>query len=457
MTRYWPTFVMAGVLAGLAGYLYWVELPAKRTAEEKETQAKQLLSLAEEDVNSITIRTSSGEVMLGREPSGKWKITAPIQTEADHRQVQAFLRALLIGKVTRVVERQPASLAPFGLDHPSAVVTVSAGTQKETIFVGDAGPLSSTLYVLRESDQSVLLTDLAPKDFLNLTLLSFRRKELLQFAHQDVDRLRLTYSTNEILLAAQEDRPKKRWKIIYPIEAEADRTEVQALLFRLEDLRALAIVDQGPEHDTLKKILLKPKVKVVVHAAGEDQVVRLFQPDPAGGEAYAQTTREGPIYKVSPTAIKDLTKELFALQDKRLLGADIADIATLSINTRDEQYVLVRRNDEWTLEDQPTTKLRQDVADLAVSRIANLPAELRILKQASALAPYGLIAPAAEFVATGRNGQVIGRLALGSQVGSLVYAVGHGLQGVFQARADLMTQIPSRLALLGQDPVASKP
>ena len=34
------------------------------------------------------------------------------------------------------------------------------------------------------------------------------------------------------------------------------------------------------------------------------------------------------------------------------------------------------------LEDQPTEKLRQDVADLLVSRIVNLPAEERVLKQA---------------------------------------------------------------------------
>ncbi len=457
MKRYWPTFVMAGVLAGLGGYLYWIELPEKRTAESTEAQAKQLLSFAEQEITGLTVRTVSGEVTLAREPAAGWKVTAPIQTDADRRQVQALLRALVVGKVSRVVESKPASLTPFGLDHPSTVVTITAGSQQDTITVGDAGPLSSTLYVLRDSDHSVLLTDLAPKDFLNLTLLSFRRKELLQFAHQDVERLRLTYPTNEIVLYALDEKPKKKWKIRYPIEAEADRTEVQALLFRLEDLRALAIVDAGPERDTISKTLTKPKVKVLLHAAGVDQTVRLYQADPASGEAYAQTTADGPIYKISPTAIKDLTKELFALQDKRLLGADIADIAMLSIKTREEQYVLIRSQNEWVLEDQPTEKLRQDVADLVVSRIVNLPAEERILKQAGALAPYGLVAPVAEFVATGRNGQVVGRLALGNQVGSLIYAMGHRFQGIFQVRPDLLTQIPSRLALLGQEPSATKP
>lgn len=444
--------LLAGIFVGLGLYLYFVELPEQRTEVVTATQAKQILPFEQAQITALRVRSHSGEVVLNQ-PSGRpWGITAPIQTDADQRQVQALLRALVTGKVSRLVETHPVSLTPFGLDHPSTVVTVTAGDREETLSIGDAGPLSSTLYVLRASDEAVLLTDLAPKDFLNRTLLSFRRKELLQFNQQETEQLRLTYPTTEIVLHGIEEKPKKKWRIRYPIEAEADRTEVQALLFRLEDLKALAIVDPGPERDTLTPSLTKPKVKVTVHAAGTDQVVRLFQPDLASGEAYAQTTSDGPIYKISPSVIKELTKDLFALQDKRLLGVETGDIVLLSIKTRDEQYTLVHDRDGWMLEDQPTEKLRQDVADLLVSRIVNLPAEVRVLKQAGPLAPYGLVAPVAEFVATGKNGRVAGRLALGNQSGGLLYAIGHRIPGVFQVRPDLLTQIPSRLALLAGSP-----
>lgn len=452
MARYWPTMLLAGIFVGLGLYLYFVELPEQRTEVVTATQAKQILPFEQAQITALRVRSHSGEVVLNQ-PSGRpWGITAPIHTDADQRQVQALLRALVTGKVSRLVETHPVSLTLFGLDHPSTVVTVTAGDREETLSIGDAGPLSSTLYVLRASDEAVLLTDLAPKDFLNRTLLSFRRKELLQFNQQETEQLRLTYPTTEIVLHGIEEKPKKKWRIRYPIEAEADRTEVQALLFRLEDLKALAIVDPGPERDTLTPSLTKPKVKVTVHAAGTDQVVRLFQPDLASGEAYAQTTSDGPIYKISPSVIKELTKDLFALQDKRLLGVETGDIVLLSIKTRDEQYTLVHDRDGWMLEDQPTEKLRQDVADLLVSRIVNLPAEVRVLKQAGPLAPYGLVAPVAEFVATGKNGRVAGRLALGNQSGGLLYAIGHRIPGVFQVRPDLLTQIPSRLALLAGSP-----
>jgi len=279
-------------------------------------------------------------------------------------------------------------------------------------------------------------------------LMTFRRKDLLHVSQTDVDRIRLTYATTEIVLYQGQEKPKSKWKLRYPIEAEADQTEVRALLFRLEDLRALGIVDPGPERDALAKTLTVPKVKVAIHTADGDQTVKLYQPDPASGEAIAETSPEGPLYRINPTAIRDLTKELFTFQDKRLLGIDYTDIAMLSVKTPTEEYVLISQQNEWVLEDQPTEKLDQQATDLFVSRVANVPAEERVIKQAGPLAPYGLVTPAAEFIATGRDGKIAGKLSIGSHANGLAYAMGLRIQGIFHIRADLLTQIPAKKDLL---------
>jgi hypothetical protein len=62
------------------------------------------------------------------------------------------------------------------------------------------------------------------------------------------------------------------------------------------------------------------------------------------------------------------------------------------------------------------------------------------------------LAPAAEFVATGKDGKAAGKLTLGNQAGNLVYATGQRLQGVFQVRPDILTQIPSKTDLLKKNP-----
>jgi len=72
------------------------------------------------------------------------------------------------------------------------------------------------------------------------------------------------------------------------------------------------------------------------------------------------------------------------------------------------------------------------------------------MKQSAPLAPYGLLAPSAEFVATGKDGKTIGKLTLGNHAGNLVFATGQRLQGVFQVRPDLLTQIPLKTDLLAK-------
>jgi len=283
-------------------------------------------------------------------------------------------------------------------------------------------------------------------------LMTFRRKDLLRLSPGDIDRIRLTYPTTEIVLYQGQEKPKSKWKIRYPIEAEADQTEARALLFRLEDLKALGIIDPGPERDALAKTLTVPNVKVTIHTADGDQTVKLYQPDPASGEAFAETSSTGTLYRINPTAIRDLTKELFSFQDKRLLGIDFTDIAILSVKTATEQYVLINQQNEWVLEDQPAERLDQQAIDLFVSRVANVPAEERIVKQAGPLAPYGLVTPAAEFIATGRDGKIAGKLSIGSHANGLAYAMGQRIPGVFQIRADLLTQIPVKKDLLAASP-----
>jgi Domain of unknown function (DUF4340) len=446
--RYWPTLVMALVLVGLGLYLYVIELPQKESHDRQDTVDKKVLLFDQETLSGLTIKTDRHELVFARTPEKGWMMTVPLSTEADQREVQNLIRALVTGTVTRVVEDHPTNLTPFGLDNPVTTITVAAGAARETFSIGDSGPLSSTLYVLRESDRKVLLTNLAPKDFVNKTLMTFRRKDLLHVSQSDVDRIRLTYSTTEIVLYQGQEKPKSKWKLRYPIEGEADQTEVRALLFRLEDLKALGIIDPGPERDALAKTLTVPKVKVAIHTADGDQTVKLYQPDQASGEAFAESSPEGPLYRINPAAIRDLTKKLFTFQDKRLLGIDYTDIAMLSIKTPTEQYVLINQQNEWVLEDQPTEKLDQQATDLFVSRVANVPAEERVIKQAGPLSPYGLVTPAAEFIATGRDGKLAGKLSIGSHADGLAYAMGQRIQGIFQIRADLLTQIPAKKDLL---------
>lgn len=452
MRRYLATAVMAALLGALGAYLYFFELPHERTKNQAEPEGKRLLPFEERDIGGLTVQSAAGTVVLTRGDTGPWKIVSPLQTDADAREVEGLIRALVLGKVSRVVQEEPSALGSFGLEKPTMLLTVKAGPKQETISIGDSGPISSTLYAARASDRKVLLTNLAPKDFLNKTLLTFRRKEVMQFESSKADRLRLTYPTTEVVLYRGGEKNARKWEIRFPVEGPADHSEVRSLLFKLEDLKAVGFIDPGPEYTALMKRLVRPTIKITVHEEDTDHNIRFYQLDATSGEAFAVTTSDGPIYRISPGIIKEFQKDLFALQDKRLLGVEQEDIATLSVKTRGEQYTLMNERSSqgdgtgghWILKDHPNEPLDQEGIDLFVSRVVNLPAELRVLKQAGQLAPYGLTSPSAEFTVTTRDGKRQGRLVLGNKVNGLIYAMGQALPGIFQVRSDILTQIPAQ-------------
>src|SRR5205823_3348246 len=150
----------------------------------------------------------------------------------------------------------------------------------------------------RASDRKVLLTDLAPKDFLNKTLMTFRKKEVMDFEPSKADRLRLTYPTTEMVLYRVGETNARKWEIRFPVEGSADRSEVRSLLFKLEVLKAVGFIDPGPEYTALMKRLVRPALKITVHEEGTDHSIRFYQLDSSSGEAFAITTSDGPIYRI---------------------------------------------------------------------------------------------------------------------------------------------------------------
>lgn len=453
MRRYVPIIMLAGTLVGLGSYLYFIEIPNERDHMQVDSQEKKLLPFEEHDITGLTVKTSTGPITLSQSGPTGWNITDPVQAEADTREVQSLIRALVLGNVSRTIEEGNTALTPFGLDNPTTSITVRAGAREETVLIGDSGPISSTLYAMRQSDHKVLLTTLEPKDFLNKSVMSFRRKDVLHFSQDQADRLRINYPNAEIVLyrqgaSAHGSSSKGTWHLRAPIEAKADQAEVRALLLKLEDLKAIDFIDKGQEHVDLLRNLLEPAIKITIHAGGTDHTLKLYQFEDVSEQVFAVTTPDAPIYRITPLVMNDLTKELFDLQDKRLLGVDYDEIALLKVKTRTHDYTLINEQGAWILEDQPTKKLSQEKADLFVSRVVNLPAEIRVLKQLGPLGPYGLTSPSAEFTAIGKDGKVKGRIVLGNKISGLVYALGQGLPGLFQTRADLLDQVPSTQDLL---------
>ncbi|MGB0908997.1 MAG: DUF4340 domain-containing protein, partial [Nitrospirales bacterium] len=166
-------------------------------------------------------------------------------------------------------------------------------------------------------------------------------------------------------------------------------------------------------------------------------------------KTYAQTTIEKPLYIVTPQIVKEVTKDLFELRDKRLLGIASDKLTIVRIQTLTESYSLIRQNGQWLLEQDPGTPIGQKEAALLVSRLADVPAERRITGE-ERLDTYDLNTPSLTITAVDERGQARGRLLVGKADHGLAYATGGGIPGVYQVRSTILTQIPTMQELINE-------
>ncbi len=442
MNRLTPTIAMAILLGGLGAYLYFWELPQEEAQQQEERQGLKLVTIPEEDISGLTIRSPfPPDITLEKQADQRWRITAPLEADAQKQEVQGLLRALILGRVTRTLEETPSDLQPFGLEQPTLVVTVKSETNSETITIGDSGPISSTLYAMRKDSKNILLTNLAPKDFLNKSLMTFRNKDILEFDQDHVNRLKLTYPKEELVFYRSKKNGKDWWKLRAPLESDADQIEMKVLLLKIQELKAIGFVDAGPDLTKTKSTFHTPDIQITLDLQGQDRTIQLHQPDPSSGEAFAITGQATPIYRITPLVIKDLTRDLFRMRNKRLLGLDEEQVALLEVKSEAHSYILARQQQDWILENQPQALINQQTLDLFLSRVINLPAELMISPQKSSKPSYGLTKPSAMFRATDMRGKAHS-ITIGTREGGLAYAEGSGLPGTYQVRADILDQIP---------------
>ena len=456
MTPFQTTLFLAVIFVGLGVYVYTIEVPTMEQNARQETEGRRLLPFDYRDVTHLAYATRTERILMSRDDRNRWRIVEPVKARGDAREIESVLRALEIGKISRIIHKkgqeQDATAEQYGLQSPYVTIDLTTPEYTESLALGNTGPLSSTLYAQRGSDRNILLTTLMVGDFRAKTLDTFRLKDILFFDRTRAERIQLQTTGQTITLqrGAGFHGPVSEWNFTSPVNAPADKTAVGILLMTLEDLTATGFIDSQAEKEALLKKLETPSLTATVHTKQRGHHVAFFKPVAPGEEAYAVTTSNDPIYRIPAHVLQDLPREPFHLQDKRLFGMEMGEIALLTVTTNDSQYTLIQQHEEWYLEGKEGESIDQQQVTLFVSRVVDLPAELPVSETNDEPDQYGLTSPTIEIAGIDQKGRPRGHLVLGTREKGLVYATGAGLPGIYQTRSLILGQIPTSETLLGQ-------
>jgi hypothetical protein len=210
------TLILVIVLAGLGGYIYFVD--SKRPATGVGDRDK-VFAVEADQINEITV-TAEGETTTLRKENGAWKIAAPVAVDADSNEVSSLTTAIAGLDVSRVVDENAGNLAEYGLADPRIKVAFKAeGGVSGELHVGDKTPTQSDMYAVRPGQPRVFLVPSYQETSIAKSTFALRDKRILQFERDQVDTVAVQVPGAPTVQAT---RRGTDWMLEAPIAARGD-------------------------------------------------------------------------------------------------------------------------------------------------------------------------------------------------------------------------------------------
>lgn len=307
------TVAGAVVLAGLAGYIYFVEW--KRPLEE-DAKERVFTATASEDVEEVQISLAGGARTRVQKVDGRWQIVEPLQAAADDGELSSIAGSLSTLDVQQEVDPNASDLARYGLEPPRVEVAFRTKGQKELrrIQFGDKAPASGELYARLPDRTRVFLVPSYLDTTFNKDTFALRDKTILSFDREKTDAFEISGGTVSMQFAKRGDD----WVIVKPIAARADFGTVEGAIERLASARMQGLTE--PEAKDLKKYGLDRPTTVMTVGAGSSRAT-LSLGATENAVVFAKDSNRPMVFTVAPTLRDDIVKDIADYRRKDLFDS----------------------------------------------------------------------------------------------------------------------------------------
>ncbi|QEL13579.1 DUF4340 domain-containing protein [Limnoglobus roseus] len=385
---------------------------------------RSLLTFDPPALMAFTRKKGADELEIVQGATVGWDIVKPAKLKADQAILDDLSEQLSRLRATKVAAYGTKDLKPFGLDEPTATITLKVlkadKPEDKVLKVGkpvDEKQPTGDRYAMVDGKADVTVGVL-PAALANRLLgdpLKFRDRALARF--QKVDRIEMTRGDRTVTFADVNGT----WKVVKPVEAEAEQADIDELINALAKLQADELEADKPK-DLKPYGLDKPTVKWVLKN-GDTEAMSLLVGSKKDGRAFVKLEKGDLVGLLDPSLTAKVTGEY----RKRAVwtGIDASQVENVEIKAGDSTVQLTKVGMAWADTAKPT-----DIIDAGkVSELLDALAGLKALRYASDkdadLKLYGLQPPQRTITISQRGGVTktlqIGREEGGSN-GSRLYA-----------------------------------
>jgi len=379
--------------------------PHEETAQAKSA-TDRLISPDLKDVKRLRLEIKGRGYLVFEKDRMDWRIIEPIRARAVSWRVGELVSAFT--DAAKLQSGQPGkgpfanvSLEDMGLTDPAITVTLDAD-RSVTLQLGKQVVASDYIYVKTGGSDEIAVADVDATTLIKKDLTEYRDKRLWDINKANVTELTLVSRDGEQYKLA---KPESRWVMLSPLRAAADKNAIDNVVDALVRVQAVGFVDAKLGKDIGPKVygLDKPAWKITVATTEEvkpgptttpsepaatqpastqptmkrtEYTLLIGDPsDMKADQVYAKLGDQDWIVTLSRDTLKQLTPDLVAWREKKLVDLSSDKISKIEIDRPKEPLTLVKKDDFWQLQLGNETTAAVDT--LQVTQLLNTLAELQ--------------------------------------------------------------------------------
>lgn len=346
MGRLISTLGLVVVLAGLGGYIYFVENRKPPTNPDAEARA---FDVAADQIEELQIAVADGDTSTIKKVDNRWQLVDPVQAEADNSELNNMASSLATLDVQRVVDEAPADLNQFGLGTPHLEIAfrLKGQTTFSRLQIGEKTPTGGDVYAKRSDEARVFLVSSFIDDTFKRSAFDLRDKVILEFDRDAVTGLELANASGTMLF----ERKGANWMFVKPRVMRADFAALEGTITSLSaTLMQKFVADNATPAELAQYGLARPSASASLIIGDTRVGLQLGRTDNA--ETYAKTLGAPTIMMVAPTIVSDVNKTIDDFRRREVFDSRAFSTKRLQVTRGAETLTFTKTSadgkDVWT-------------------------------------------------------------------------------------------------------------
>ncbi len=341
---------LTGVVALLFAFIFFYERKMPTTSELQE-KGEMYWDLPQERVEKVVLEHGSDVVELVRAGEA-WRLARPAAYPADTSAATDLAAQLADLKKPEGESPEGAKPEDYGLVKPAAKATfvwsdAAAPAKKlsRTIEFGVDIPGTDLTAARVVGRPEILFVPASLAAGVRKSADDFRSKDVFGVTAADLTGVEVDRGRGKLVLARKEGI----WWIEAPISDLADRDGTDRLAGDLASLRVAEFLPKSAAADLAALGLASPTFRVTLtDAKGGKNVLDIGSTRSDGNAVYA--LRQGQVFTLPNSIVEDLSKEVTALRDRRLVRFERADVSGIDTVIGSTRHAFARKQAGWTVD-----------------------------------------------------------------------------------------------------------